>query len=443
LSSVFARWHTVVDTPDRLEWALRQAVRRSINGRPGVSVVEVSDEVARGAPPRPDPDRGPITRIRSVAADDEVDRAGAVLAAASRPMVVAGGGARAAGAGAALHALAEALDALVMTTASGRGVLPEDRPYNGGLVGLYATPPFDALADRADVVVAVGTRLEETARTGWGGLARARLVHLDADPEAFGSWTEPTVALAGDAALTVARLVERAPRPAVAVAQARAAWRQEIAEAQRAAVGMRVDWTVSPTRAVFAALSEVFGDAAIAQENGMHDLWGYHYPVLRLGPAMTVLTPGEQTMMGFGVASAVGASVAAPRRPVVAVTGDGAFAASRVALHALDGLPRGITVIVLDDQGYGWPRLLRHAAGDDIALTRFATSAIAPPLTGGVRVAEPADGAGLVTALHEARRANDLGTSVVVRIVVADDDVPVGVQRLIGKQRPAEQHDAS
>jgi acetolactate synthase-1/2/3 large subunit len=358
-------------------------------------------------------------------------------------MVVAGGGARAAGAGAALHALAEALDALVMTTASGRGVLPEDRPYNGGLVGLYATPPFDALADRADVVVAVGTRLEETARTGWGGLARARLVHLDADPEAFGSWTEPTVALAGDAALTVARLVERAPRPAVAVAQARAAWRQEIAEAQRAAVGMRVDWTVSPTRAVFAALSEVFGDAAIAQENGMHDLWGYHYPVLRLGPAMTVLTPGEQTMMGFGVASAVGASVAAPRRPVVAVTGDGAFAASRVALHALDGLPRGITVIVLDDQGYGWPRLLRHAAGDDIALTRFATSAIAPPLTGGVRVAEPADGAGLVTALHEARRANDLGTSVVVRIVVADDDVPVGVQRLIGKQRPAEQHDAS
>src|SRR6185312_12142609 len=109
----------------------------------------------------------PLVRSRAVPAADELARAAALLAQARRPVVVLGGGARAAGAQAAAARLADAFP----TTASGRGTFDEAHPLACGNVGLYATPPLDVLLDDADVVLVLGSQLEETMRMRWPRLA--------------------------------------------------------------------------------------------------------------------------------------------------------------------------------------------------------------------------------------------------------------------------------
>ncbi|MCZ0983681.1 hypothetical protein O1L60_43695 [Streptomyces diastatochromogenes] len=150
--------------------------------------------------------RPPVRRLRFAADAEEVRRAAALLAGARLPVVVAGGGCKPADAGAAVRHLAELLGAPVFTTAAGRGVLDEEHPLACGLVGLYTTPPADRLLADADVVLAIGSRLEETARMGWDGLDEKRLVHVDVDPAVFLTALEPEVALLGDAALVAGQL---------------------------------------------------------------------------------------------------------------------------------------------------------------------------------------------------------------------------------------------
>jgi acetolactate synthase I/II/III large subunit len=455
LAAAFAKWRVRVESPERLEWALRHAVRQAVNGRPGVTVVEIADEVVQAGPGLPGDGDGrpfvaglansPVQRLRSVPTDDDVERAGRLLARARRPLIVAGGGARSSDAGPALSLLAESCGAMILTTASGRGTVPEDHPLSCGLVGLYLTPPFDTLADAADVVVVVGSRLEETARMRWHGLDRAEIIHIDCDPGAFGTWVEPAVALVGDAALTARHLslaVQRAARNALPnTAGAREAWADRIEDARRRAAGLRTeDWSLSPVRTVFAALREVFPDAVVTQENGLHDLWGYHRPVFEVGSGTTVVTPGEQTMMGFGTTAAVGAAMAAPDRPVIAVSGDGALAMSEAALVTAAEHGIGLTVVMLDNKGLGWPRLMRREAGDDHAVTRFSASttpAVVRSLSG--LVAEPADRGELLSALREARRRGGEGRLTLIRVPADDEDVPAGVVSLLAGE--AGEHD--
>jgi acetolactate synthase-1/2/3 large subunit len=382
LAATFAKWRTSVEHPGRVRWALRRAVAQAINGRPGVVVVELAPE-SLGEVETPASRDRPLTRARAVPAADELDRAAALLGRARAPVVVFGGGARSGGAQEAAAALAGAYPAAYATTASGRGVVDEAHPLACGNVGLYATPPLDALLDEADVVLAVGSQLEETMRIGWPRLEEAALVHVDCDPAVVGRAIEPAVALLGDAAATCAELAVRlAARPRPTEADA---WCARIAAARRAAADAygQPAFEARPACATLRALSEAFPDAIFAQENGLEDLWGYHHPVLRAGGGHAFLAPGEQTMMGFGLGAALGAAVAAPDRVVIATCGDGALGMSLAALPTAAALETGrLLVVMWDNGGLGWPRLGRAGDAERPRLTDFA---VPPPAAEAVR----------------------------------------------------------
>ncbi|WP_328393756.1 thiamine pyrophosphate-binding protein [Streptomyces sp. NBC_00390] len=435
LAAAFTRTYLRVTDAGSLAWALRRAVHMALNGRPGVSVVEVAHEAVETPGPdgaRPPSYGGPVRRLRSVPDDGALRRAAALLADAARPLLLLGGGARAAGAGPAALALAERWGAPVMTTAAGRGSVPEDHPLVCGSVGLYATPPLETVQCGADTLLAVGTRLEETARLGWDTLDSLRLVQIDGDPEAFGAGVaEPAAALLGDAALSLAPLTallgERTEQ--------RAAWlRSALLARRRAWLGWTADGDLagSPARAALAALAEVFPDAVTVHDNGANDIWSYHWPVHRVGPRGRTVVPGEQTMLGFGLAAATGVALAAKDRPTVVVCGDGAAEMSLDALPTAAELGIGLVLLVLDNQGYGWPRLLRREAGAPTGLTRFARPL---PVDDVVRAlggsAETPDSvAAIPLALLRARRCAEAGRIALVRVKVPEDDVPPGIRRL-------------
>lgn len=422
------KWYARVERADRLAWALRRAVHLAVNGKPGITMIEVTEEAHAGELPDLVA-AGPVRRLRTTAAEDDLARAAALLAAAERPLVLAGGGARAGHAGPALTRLAEVLDAPIFTTSSGRGVVDEHLPVACGAAGLYLTPPLDEVVSTADVVCVVGSRLEETLRMGWPELDDRRVVHIDVDPAAFGQAVPAEVELLGDAALTVPALTEHL---VTAAGPDRSGWRKLVAE--RRAEALRQS-DASPVADVLRALAGTFGDEVnLVQENGLHDIWGFHFAALRVSDSTTVVGPGEQTMMGFGLPAAIGVALARPERPTVLVCGDGALGISMTAVPTIAELGLGIVVVAFDNRGFGWPRRGRRARDADDHLTRFTVPApveAAVREVGGVTFRLGA-GEDAGPALARARAAAGAGRLALVVVEVTDDDVPVGVRRIEG-----------
>lgn len=435
MAASLVKWHHLVQSAEQLSWAIKRAAYLSVSGRPGVTVVEIANEVlheeeeqiimatsAPGMCPKSVPER------------EGIKRAAELLRSSERPLIVAGGGAQASRAGPALLRLSEALSAPVMTTAAGRSTVPEDHPLAAGLVGLYATPPLDKLMAEADLVVAVGTRLEETARMGWPELSCQRLIHVDVDPFIFGQSAETDVALLGDAALTVELLLT--DLQGTLPFSIREKWQRRHADLDSAARvrHLGAHKSHSEAREALLAVGEVFGsEAAYVHENGLHDIWSYHYPLLPIGMSSTVVVPGEQTMLGFGLPAAVGAAMADHHRPTVLLCGDGAFEMNLSAAVTAADYGIGLTVVVFDNAGFGWPRHLRNLKEDPNHLTKFSLSYPVDEVIkalGGM-VSEPIGWQELRTALTEARKTSANGSIALIRVRVRDDDIPPGISRVL------------
>jgi acetolactate synthase-1/2/3 large subunit len=423
-----AGWTHLVDTPDQLVWAVRRAVELAVSDGPCLTVLEIADDVTARDVERA-PAARPVRSPRSVPPSAELDAAAAALRAARRPVVIAGGGTRWADAG-RLGTLADLLGGPVFTTASGRGALDEHHRRAHGLVGLYTTPPAHDLLDDADTLLVLGSRMEETARMGWRSWRDAPVIRVDARPAAFSEAGPVAQPLLGDVGLTIDALTDRL---AAAPPRPDPDWtaRQEHVRAEQVK-HTAADFADSPARAVLRAAQRELGTRiTLVQENGLHDIWTYHFPLLRLGPDTTVVCPGEQTMMGFGLGAAVGAALARPDRPTLLVTGDSAFRMSVGALDVLRRLDLGVITVVLDNQGFGWPRRLRAAdpTGPHVST---AWEAAAPA----EHTAEVFGGWG--TAVHDATALDEAmgqaaehalkGRFSVLRVPVPDTDVPLGIR---------------
>jgi thiamine pyrophosphate-dependent acetolactate synthase large subunit-like protein len=235
-----------------------------------------------------------------------------LLESAQRPLIVAGGGA--CHAGAALQRLAEALDAYVVTTGAGKGVIAESHPANLG-----ASLPYRATQDllaAADVVLAVGTELAETdvyttIRLTFPG----RLIRIDIDAAQLADASAQEVAIHADSRAALAQLAETV-RP-------RRGWRGAAGDARgvRLAIEAQLSahWrpALAAVRALRAAVPPegvVFSDMTQIAYTG-----NYAYAADRPG---SWFHPAGYGTLGFALPAAIGAKIARPETPVVALAGD-------------------------------------------------------------------------------------------------------------------------
>ena len=273
---------------------------------------------------------------------DLVTLGASLLASARRPGLVLGGGAR--GARSALASLAERLGALVVTSANGKGVIPETHPLSLG-VGLHLARVQRWLAE-CDVVLAVGTEL--AASDFWREPPRVggRLVRIDVDPAQMVRAQRADVALVGDAAVYAEALVKELgtaakDSPGFVVDDVRAECR-----AEAAALGARWQPFLDVVRRSCPADTIFTSDSAMACYYGA-------LGNLAIGEEGRFLHPTGFGTLGYALPAAVGAGVAAPDRPVVALSGDGGFQFSLQELGTASALGRAIVVIVFDNGGYG------------------------------------------------------------------------------------------
>ncbi len=298
--------------------------------------------------------------------DVGLDRALALLQGASAPLIYAGSGVALAGAGAALVALAEALGAPVLTSNKARGIIPEDHPL---AIGVPSMAGVADIAREADLCLALGTRFNEYTTLTWQLPLPDRLIRVDRDPTALDQNYPAEVALHGDVADILDWLLERLPtqpqsQPRTLIAAAAHLRAQR--EAARAIFASEQGDAAPPfhPRLVARLLREALRPAAILTSDGSStESWLYEsgFGVTQPG---SIFVPEIQQTMGYAVGAALGAALAAPGRPVVAVVGDGSLLMTLGELATLAAERVPVTIVVFNDGVYNALRVRQESIHD-------------------------------------------------------------------------------
>ena len=348
-------WRRRVDEPGGLGPAVSGALERLALGRPRPIAIEITPDVLNAAAaaepgdvvaaPRPSLD---------AAAQNAITAATELIAGARRPVIWAGGGVVAANAEAELAAIAEHLAAPVVTTDGSRGAIPDSHPLALGASWVRGDGVHRALTE-ADVIVAVGTTFSALATEDWRLELTAPIVRIDVDAAELSRTYPSAVGVVGDARLVLEALRERVPR---APEERRREVLAATAEAQRqvsaAARAEAIPRTLLGDGTVIDLLESIRAGLPADGILTVDSLIGYwvarHFPTERTRTVQLITAYGS---LGFALPGAIGAKLARPEAPVVALVGDGAFmfTAQELGTAVQERLP--VVTVIYNDGGYG------------------------------------------------------------------------------------------
>jgi acetolactate synthase-1/2/3 large subunit len=360
-----------IERADEIDEVIAAARDDALGGEPGPVLVHVARSVlGERAGIVTLPAARPAPRTAPKAA--EVEAVAKALRGARRSVILAGQGS--AGAAAALLRLAETLSAAVITTTSGRGAIAEDHPLSLGLeLDSGSTDALNALVGAADLVLAIGCKFSHNGSRGFAlRIAPEKLIHVDASADVPGANYPAGIAIHADAGAFLDALVVATG----AIAQpgfdaAELARLRERAKAPGSAVEPRVHGVASGTAAeFFAILRRVLPrESILVTDSGLHQaLARRHFRVLA---PRGLITPTNLQSMGFGIGAAIGACIAAPDRPVVAVVGDGGLAMSGLELLTAVRERLRLVVIAFVDGAYGLIRMQQLSTSGHAFATEF------------------------------------------------------------------------
>lgn len=335
-----AEWSRRVMTAAEAVDAVHDAFELFRTGRPRPVHIEIPLDVlespaevpaeARTARPSPSPDRGDARLI---------EQAAEMLASASSPVIIAGGGATRATA--EVTALAERLGAPVLTTLNGKGTVDERHPLAlGSNLRLAAAR---AVAEAADVLLVLGSKLGEAELWTPSLRARGRVIRVDRSAAQLDKNLEATVGIVGDSAAVAAELVAALPatdRPSPDLSTARRAIAEEVRS------------TAPDTVALAEQIGEAVPDDAIVAGDSSQIIYLALASVLQCSRPHSLLYTPTYATLGYGLPAAIGARVGQVDRPVVAVLGDGAlmFAVNELVTAVEQRLD--LTIVCVDNGGY-------------------------------------------------------------------------------------------
>jgi acetolactate synthase-1/2/3 large subunit len=322
------------------------------SGRPGPVAVDIPKDVLNA---RADITAWPAPGCRQPVAtccEADIEALAGMLARAERPLLYIGGGVIAAEATELVRELARRLDAPSVTTLMALGSLDAGDPLNMGMLGMHGGKGTNLLMREADVIFAIGARFDDRAT---GKVAefcpQAAIAHLDIDRAELGKIRTPKLALAGDAADALSRLLRHLSPCSRPDWRARAAELRATHPLHHPARAQEPLHPVNLCRFLGEMLPE---DAIVTTDVGQHQMWvAQAYP---FSHPRTLLTSGGLGSMGFGLPAAIGAALAAPGRRVACVSGDGSILMNIQELATLAELNLPVAVLVFNNEHLGLVR---------------------------------------------------------------------------------------
>ena len=418
-----------IEQTSRIPELTRRAFAVATSGRPGPVLLDVPEDVCHGTYDFTADDfaidpttlAAPSRRIRPDRAD--VERAARLIAGAKRPLLLVGGGIHISQAHAALQAFAEAQSIPVAHTMSGKGGIACTHALNIGLFGRYSRIANE-LIEASDCLVVVGCKLGEIATKRYAlPPLHIPIIHLEILAEEIGRCRPAEVALWGDARAGLEDLTEALADGARAARAARADYVGEIParmKAWEADAAPRLNSRDRPIhmarlcRELNRTLPE---DAILVADGGFAGHWtGLLYDTK--APGRHFIPDRGLASIGYGLPGGIGAALAAPGSPVVAITGDGGFNMVLGELETARRAGLGLTIIVINNAASGYVKALQHAMmggryqSADLSEMDYAAVARAMGVTG-IRVEDPeALGPALAAGMAERDRPTVLDVVV-------------------------------
>lgn len=387
------KWGARVERAERLPDLLRTAIREAVSGCPGPTYLGLPSDLLVQPLDRPPGELflDPPAHLAAAPAAGAVEAIATEFERAVRPVVLAGTGVVSSRAFHALRALAETFGLPVVTSVGGKGAIAETHRLAFGVAGRYSRWGANAVLGRADLVLALGSRLNDMATDDGRLLADdARLVHVDVDPSALGRAQAEAVSVVGDAAATLDAVREAAGSHA-------AAYRNRWAEWRTYCERLRDEWLLARTRleeelrgtspvspvSVVAGLREVLDpDDVVVADTGYMAAWTSALYDIRVAGLRHLRTAGS---LGWALPAAIGAQLALPDgRRVVAVTGDGGIGYHLAELETAFRLDLPIVVVLMNNgtlafERHSQARLLGRVVDElvNFADVDYAAAAIA------------------------------------------------------------------
>ncbi len=322
-----------------------------------------------------------VHRIRRQAPDmEEVIDAVALLQTAKRPMIIAGGGVQYSGAVAELTSFANETGIPVVETIAGRANMINDHPLNCGPIGVTGSDSANAIAEKADVILAVGTRLQDFTTGSWSAFAKdAKIIGINVGRHDAAKHQSQTVV--GDAAICLASLATdyKSPETWTKYAQdERAKWNTYVAENVKP--GNRPN-SYAQAIGVVNALCDP-RDRIVAAAGGLPAEVTANWRTLDIG---TVDVEFGFSCMGYEIAGGWGARIAqAEREPdsdTIVFTGDGSYLLMNSDIYSSVLTEKKLIILVLDNGGFAVINKLQNNTGNEsfnnlIADTPTATAQV-------------------------------------------------------------------
>jgi acetolactate synthase I/II/III large subunit len=323
----------LVQTPDRIASAIKEAYHVARSGRPGPVLVDIPKDVLNGTlewswPDHVDlPGYRPTVRGHGKMVREALD----LIASSERPVIYAGGGLVRAGAGDELREFATRLGLPVVTTLMARGVFPDTHELAVGMPGMHGHYAAVKAFQETDLLVTLGARFDDRVTGDLGSFApHARVIHVDVDPAEIGKNRAVDVPIVGDVKVVLGqflKVLEDKDAEERSLTPDAEAWRAHLAELKRdhpLRVEQPETGVLKPQTAI-RAIHETWGDEAVYVAGvGQHQMWAaQHIPYTR---GSQWINSGGLGTMGFAVPAAIGAKVGVGAdTPVVAIDGDGCF----------------------------------------------------------------------------------------------------------------------
>lgn len=283
----------------------------------------------------------------------QVKKALSVIEGAKKPVICIGGGIINAKACDELRAFAEKTGIPVVSTMMGLSAMPSNHDSFIGMIGMHGTPAANKAVSNADTVIIIGARVGDRAvKSPQAVFEGAKIVHIDVDPAEIGKNVKVFVPIVGDAKIILSEISDKCDYVCPDE------WKEEVKEYKREykrnlESRADIEGFVNPVKFLKALSDKMPEDSVVAADVGQNQIWTCNHFEVKEG---RLLNSGGMGTMGYSVGAAIGAKLAKPDVPVVAICGDGSFQMQMMELATLVQHGIDVKIVIMRNKNLGMIR---------------------------------------------------------------------------------------
>jgi len=351
----------LISEPEDLAGSIREAFYLSTTGRKGPVLIDIPKDVLAS-------DTGSIRSGRQTSLEGynptikghsgQIKKAANLIRNAEKPVIISGGGVTGAGAEDALTAFARINNIPVTATLMGKNGFPNSDRLYLGLIGYHGTAAGNNAVQKADVIIAVGTRFGDRTTGPLGTFAPdAQIIHIDIDPAEISKNVPSMLPIVGDAANIIESIRKHLEEFSGRAAKT-TGWIEYLLKIKEDRA-KPADTASLNIPLILERLKKIVPEAIITTDVGRHQIFtAHHFPIDKKN---SFITSGGLGTMGFGLPAAIGAKAGRPDETVISISGDGSFlmCCQELVTSVEENLP--VIALVMNDQRLGMISQLQDA----------------------------------------------------------------------------------